>query len=65
MSNPLITYFQDHPEVTIDALARAADIPYNTVSNLRNGRKKAPALSEAIRIAEATSGEVPITAWEG
>ena len=62
--NPLALYFKDNPELTTEGLAKKTNIPYNTISNLRTGRKKLPDAVEAIVIARETDGKVPITSWE-
>ncbi len=64
MSNPLIKYFQDNPKVSTEDVARATGIPYNTVANLRTGRKTEPSVTEAIKLAEATGGVVSVKSWE-
>ena len=63
-SNPLTKYFEDHPDVTTEVMAKATGIPYNTISNLRIGRKISPNVNEALKIAKATQGEIPVSAWE-
>lgn len=64
MSNPLTKYFQDNPNMTTEDLAHLTDIPFHTMSNIRNGRKTIPNVLEALAIQDATNGEVPVTAWE-
>ncbi|MDA3832936.1 MAG: hypothetical protein PF495_06025 [Spirochaetales bacterium] len=64
MSNPLEKYFEDKPELTTFVFAVDSGLPYWIVANLRSGRKPAPSVSEAFKIAKATNEAVPVKAWD-
>ena len=61
MENPLRSYLKRH-KIRQGEFARLMGVSHSRISEWCNGRKR-PADDMKIRIADATGGAVPVTAW--